>query len=142
MAAPVSHKVLASAFQITISSVLTTIPGLENIECDFGENLSYENSDITSDYQHPTPSGVRGEGSGSADIINDPLGTVQQFVQKAYNEKTEHVGAIIIGATGVTLPCKFFVTKMPLSGKKAEGFKGKLEWKFSDPVEWNEADPV
>ena len=142
MAVPVAHKVKGSMVKATITATLTEIPGLENIEADFGENLTFENSDISSDYVAPVFSGVRGEGTWSADIINDPLGAVHQFLQDAYNDGDEIVGSITIGATGVIILCKYIITKFPLSGKKNEGFKGKIECKFTEKVNWNTADPA
>lgn len=142
MAIPVAHKVKGSMLKATISSTLTEIPGLQNLEADFGENITFENSDISSDYVAPVFSGVRGMGSFSADIINDPLGSVHQFLQDAYNDGDEVVGSITLGATGVVILCKYIITKFPVSGKKNEGFLGKIEGVFTEKVSWNTADPV
>lgn len=141
MPIPVAHKVQGSMVKATISSTLTEIPGLQNIEADFGENIMFENSDISSDYVAPAFSGVRGQGTWSADMINDPLGAVHQFLQAAYNDGTVIDGSITIGATGVVLSCKYIITKLPLAGSKNEGFLGSIEAVFTEKVDWNEADP-
>lgn len=142
MAVPVTHKVQGSSLKITISSVLTEVPGLENIELDLGENLTYENADISSTYISPTPAGLRGAGSLSADIIRDPLGAVQQALQVAYNDGATMPSSFTIGATGVILTLSLLFTKLTLSGKRGEGFMGKLEAALLTEVDWNIVDPA
>ena len=142
MTVPVTHKVQGSLFKITIASVLTTLPGLENLELDLGENETYENLDISGDYKAPVFSGVRGEGSGSADMIRDPLGAEQQALQTAYNTGATLVCSFTVSASGVVIPLSIIVTKLPLSGKKGEGFMGKFEFKLASKADWNTSDPA
>lgn len=141
MAVPVAHKVQGSMLKISVSSVLTELPGVDNIELDLGENLTFENADISSSYVSPVASGLRGSGSLSADLIRDPLGAVQQALQAAYNDQTALASSFTIGATGVILTLSLLITKLPLTGKKGEGFMGKLEAKLLTEVDWNTTDP-
>jgi hypothetical protein len=127
--------------KITVSAVLTELPGLDNIELDLGENLTFENADISSSYVSPVASGLRDSGSLSADIIRDPLGAVQQALQVAYNEQSTLASSFTISASGVVLTLSLLVTKLTLSGKRGEGFMGKVEFKLLTEVDWNTADP-
>lgn len=142
MAVPVAHKVQGSMLKITVSAVLTELPGLENIELDLGENETFENADISSSYRAPVASGLRGEGTISADIIRDPLGSVQQALQVAYNDAATLASSFTVGASGVILTLSLLCTKLTLSGKKGEGFMGKVEFKLLTEVDWNIADPA
>lgn len=142
MAVPVAHKVQGSMLKITVSAALTEVPGLENIELDLGENLTFENADISSSYISPVFSGLRGTGKLSADIIRDPLGTVQQALQVAYNDGATMASSFTVGATGVILTLSLLFTVLTLSGKRGEGFMGKLEAVLLTEVDWNTTDPV
>lgn len=141
MGVPVAHKVQGSMLKITVSAVLTEVPGLENIELDLGENQTFENADISSSYITPVFAGLRGAGSLSADIIRDPLGAVQQALQAAFNDGATMAASFTIGSTGVILTLSLLFTKLPLSGKRGEGFMGKLEAALLTEVDWNTADP-
>ena len=142
MGVPVAHKVQGSALKITVSAALTEVPGLENIELDLGENGTFEAADISSSYISPVASGLRGSGTLSADIIRDPLGAVQQALQVAYNDAATMASSFTIGATGVILTLSLLFTKLTLTGKRGEGFMGKMEAVLLTEVDWNIADPV
>ncbi len=143
MPAPVCHKVIGSALYATIAATLTKIPGLENININPGEIGSFENADIESDYAAPVSSGLRGEGSFTAEKIWDPLGAVDQFLHTTYNDGgTEIVGKVKIGASGVELTCKYFITKWEIKGEKGQGFKVSIEGKFTEAIQLNETDPA
>ena len=142
MAVPVAHKVQGSMLKITVSAALTEVPGLENIEIDLGENETFENADISSSYRSPVFSGLRSEGTLTADIIRDPLGAVQQALQVAYNDGATMASSFTISASGVILTLSLLFTKLTLTGKKGEGFMGKLEAKLLTEVDWNIADPA
>lgn len=141
MAVPVAHKVQGSMLKITVSAALTEVPGLENIELDLGENLTFENADISSTYISPVDAGLRGVGTLSADIIRDPLGAVQQALQVAYNTPATMASSFTIGASGVILTLSLLFTKLTLTGKRGEGFMGKLEAVLLTEVDWNAIDP-
>ena len=141
MAVPVAHKVQGSMLKITVSAALTELPGLENIELDLGENETFENADISSSYRAPVFSGLRGKGTISADMIRDPLGAVQQALQVAYNDGATLASSFTIGASGVILTLSLLPTKLSLSGKKGEGFMGKVEFDLLTEVDWNSIDP-
>ena len=141
MGVPTAHKVQGSMMKITVSSTLTEVPGLDNIELDLGENKVFEAADISSDYETPVNAGLRSAGSLSADIIRDPLSAVHQVLQGAYNTGATMPSSFTVGATGVILTLSLLFTKLTLSGKKGEGFVGKLEAKLLTKVNWNTAAP-
>lgn len=141
MGVPTAHKVQGSMVKITVSSVLTEVPGLDNIELDLGENKTFDAADISSDYETPVAAGLRSAGSLSADIIRDPLSAVHQALQTAYNTAATMPSSFTVGATGVILTLSLLFTKLTLSGKKGEGFMGKLEAKLLTKVNWNTAAP-
>jgi len=142
MAVPVAHKVQGSMLKITVSAALTEVPGLDNIELDLGENITFENADISSSYVSPVASGLRGKGTLTADIIRDPLGAVQQALQAAYNAQSTLASSFTVSASGVVLTLSLLCTKLTMSGKRGEGFMGKVEFDLLTEVDWNEADPV
>jgi len=137
MPVPTAIKVQGSALKMTIATVLTEIPGLENIELDLGENLTFENADISSDYIAPVFSGLRGEGTLSADIIRDPTGVVQKALQAAYNTGATNACTVTIGSAGTVINVSLVFTKLTLTGKRGEGFMGKLEAKILSKSDWN-----
>ena len=141
MGVPTAHKVQGSMMKITVSSTLTEVPGLDNIELDLGENKVFEAADISSDYETPVNAGLRTAGSLSADIIRDPLSAVHQTLQGAYNTGATMPSSFTVGATGVILTLSLLFTKLTLAGKKGEGFVGKLEAKLLTKVNWNTAAP-
>lgn len=142
MGIPVAHKVKGSALKITISAALTELPGLENIELDLGENMTFDSYDISSDYVTPVASGVRGKGKLTADIIRDPLGVEQQALQVAYNTQATLASSFTISSSGVIILLSLLCTKLDLSGKKGEGFTGKVEFDILTKTDWNTADPA
>ena len=137
MPVPVAHKVQGSMLKITVAAALTEVPGLENIELDLGEVLTFENADISSSYISPVAAGLRGTGTLSADIIRDPLGTVQKALQAAYNTEAAMASSFTIGASGIILTLSLLFTKLTLTGKRGEGFMGKLEAVLLTEVDWN-----
>jgi len=137
MPIPTTVKVQGAALKITISAALVEVPGLENIELDLGENKTYENSDISSDYIAPVFSGLRGEGSLSADIIRDPANATQIALQIAFNTGATLASSVTIGAAGKVIVVSLLVTKLSLSGKRGEGFMGKAEFKVLSKADWN-----
>ena len=139
MAVPTAKKVQGSMLKITVSAVLTEVPGLENIEIDLGENETFDNADISSNYISPVFSGLRGTGTLSADIIRDPPGAVQMALQIAFNAGSTMASTFLIGTGGKTLALSLVFTKLTLSGKRGEGFMGKLEAKLLSIVNWNES---
>jgi len=139
MAVPTATKVQGSMLKITVSAVLTEVPGLENIEIDLGENETFDNADISSNYISPVFSGLRGTGTLSADIIRDPAGAVQMALQIAFNAGSTMASTFLIGTGGKTLTLSLVFTKLTLSGKRGEGFMGKLEAKLLSIVNWNES---
>ena len=127
--------------KITVSSTLTEMPGLDNIELDLGENGVMEAADISSDYAAPVASGLRTAGSLSADVLRDPLNAVHQAAQAAYNTAATMPASFTVGATGLILTLSLLITKLTLAGKKGDGFNGKLEAKLLTKVNWNTAAP-
>ena len=70
------------------------------------------------------------------------MGAVQQALQVAYNDGATLASSFTIGASGVILTLSLLVTKLSLSGKKGEGFMGKVEFDLLTEVDWNIADPA
>lgn len=141
MGTPTVHKVQGSMLKITVSSTLTELPGVDNVELDLGENGIIEASDISSDYKGAIASGLRDTGSISADLIRDPLNAVHQALQAAYNTAAAIPCSFTVGATGLILTLSVIIKKLPMSGKKGDGFMGKLEGVLASKVNWNSAAP-
>jgi hypothetical protein len=81
-----AQKTLATELQITITNTLTEIPFLDNIEVDLGENKIHSLLGVNMTYEVPVPTGVRGTGSISADVVAyDPTDSVHQKVVTAYS---------------------------------------------------------
>lgn len=142
MSVPVAHKVQGSMLKLTISASLTELPGLENIELDLGENQMFENADISSNYITPVFSGLRSAGKVTADIIRDPLGAEQQALQTMYNTGATVAGSFTVSASGVILTLSLVCTVLTMTGKRGEGFMGKVEFALLTKVDWNTSDPV
>lgn len=135
-----AQKTLATELQITISSTLTEIPFLDNIELDPGENKTKEVLGVNMGYETPVPTGVRGVGTISADVIAlDPTDAVHQKVMKAFNDKDTNVGALKLGGSGKTISIKYTVTKFPLSLKAADVINAKFEAKITEEFDLPES---
>lgn len=139
MAVPTTIKVQGSMLKITVSAVLTEVPGVENLEIDLGENLTYENADISGNYLGSVFSGLRGKGTISADLIRDPTNAVHIALQIAYNSGATLSSSFIIGTAGTTVVVSLIVTKLSLSGKRGEGWMGKVEFDILTKTDWNAA---
>jgi hypothetical protein len=135
-----AQKTLATELQITISSTLTEIPFLDNIEIDLGENKLHDLLGVNMTYETPIPTGVRGKGSISADVLAyDPTDSTHQKVVKAFNDGTEVVGAVKLGGSGKTVSVKYIITKFPVSIKAASVIAGKIEASITELVDWPES---
>lgn len=135
-----AKKTLATELQITISSTLTEIPFLDNIEVDPGENKIHSLLGVNMTYETPIPTGVRGTGSISADVLAyDPTDSVHQKVAQAFNDQTEVVGAYKLGGTGKTISVKYIITKFPLNTKAAAVIAGKLEAVITEVIDLPES---
>lgn len=135
-----AKKTLATELQLTITATLTEIPFLDNIEIDLGENKLHSLLGVNMTYETPIPTGVRGTGTISADVLAyDPTDAVHQAVVKAYNDGTEVVGAVKLGGTGKTLSVKYVITKFPVSIKAAAVIAGKLEASITELVDLPES---
>lgn len=135
-----AQKTLATELQITISNTLTEIPFLDNIEVDLGENKLHALLGVNMTYETPIPTGVRGMGALSADVLAyDPTDATHQKVVTAYNNGTEVVGAVKLGGSGKTVSVKYIITKFPVSIKAASVIAGKLEGNITELVDWPES---
>lgn len=135
-----AQKTLATELQITISAALTEIPFLDNIEVDLGENKLHDLLGVNMTYETPIPTGVRGKGSISADVLAyDPTDATHQKVVTAYNNGTEVVGAVKLGGSGKTLSVKYVITKFPITLKAASVIAGKLEAVITELVDLPES---
>ncbi len=137
MAIPTSIKVQGSMLKITVSAALTELPGVENLEIDLGENLTYENGDISSNYLGKVFSGLRGGGKITADLIRDPTNATQIALQIAYNSGATLASSFIIGTAGTTVVVSLLPVKLLLSGKRGEGWMGKVEFEILTKTDWN-----
>lgn len=137
MAVPTTIKVQGSMLRITVSAVLTELPGVENLEIDLGENLTYDNADISSNYLAKVFSGLRGGGKITADLIRDPTNATQIALQIAYNSGATLASSVVIGTAGTTITLSLLPTKLPASGKRGEGWMGKVEFEILTKTDWN-----
>jgi len=137
MAVPTTIKVQGSMLKITVSATLTELPGVENLEIDLGENLTYENGDISSNYLAKVFSGLRGGGKITADLIRDPTNATQIALQIAFNSGATLASSVIIGTAGTTIVLSLLPTKLPASGKRGEGWMGKVEFEILTKTDWN-----
>lgn len=143
-----AHNVTASALQVTVSSVLTAIPGITKLDFSPGENVTYEKGALNSTYDEVQDSGVQSGATLSGSLMWDPLDTVHQFIQRMKNDShvvstvyTPIVGNLIIGASEVEIPVSLLVTKWDIKGERKNGFIVDFEFKCTARVELNEADP-
>jgi uncharacterized FAD-dependent dehydrogenase len=135
-----AKKTIATELQITISSTLTEIPFLDNIEVDPGENKVHNLLGVNMPYETPIATGVRGVGSLSADVLAyDPTDSVHQKVAQAFNDQTEVVGAYKLGGTGKTISVKYIITKFPINTKAAAVLAGKLEAVITELIDLPES---
>lgn len=135
-----AKKTLATELQMTISSSLTEIPFLDNIEVDPGENKMHNLLAVNMTYETPIPTGVRGVGSISADVLAyDPTDAVHQKLAEAYNDGVEVVGAYKLGGTGKTISVKYVVTKFPINTKAAAVIAGKFEAVITEKIDLPES---
>jgi len=137
MAVPTTIKVQGSMLKITVSASLTELPGVENLEIDLGENLTYDNADISSNYLAKVFSGLRGGGKVTADLIRDPTNATQIALQIAYNSGATLASSVVIGTAGTTIVLSLLPTKLPASGKRGEGWMGKVEFEILTKTDWN-----
>jgi hypothetical protein len=136
----VAQKTLATELQITISNTLTEIPFLDNIEVDLGENKTHNVLGVNMPYETPVPTGVRGNGTVSADVVAyDPTDATHQAVVTAYNNGTAVVGAVKLGGSTKTVSIKYIITKFPVSLKAATVIAGKLEGVITEAADWPES---
>ena len=138
-----AHKAKGTGFFTTLASTLTKVAGLKNLKISFGENKTIEVADLDSTYEAPFDVDLTGAQGATFDLIHDPLGASQQDLQKAKNERTERVGKIVLGATGVEIPVPgFIVTKFDVDAEVGNGLMASCEVKFTELVELNETDPA
>lgn len=135
-----AQKTLATELQLTISNTLTEIPFLDNIEVDLGENKLHMVLGVNMTYETPVPTGVRGTGSLSADVVAyDPTDATHQAVVTAYNNGTEVTGAVKLAGSGKTVSVKYVITKFPVSLKAAAVITGKMEATITELADWPES---
>ena len=135
----VAQKTLATELTLGISNTQTEIPFLDNIEVDLGENKTHNVLGVNMAYETPVATGVRGNGSISADVVAyDPTDAVHQAVVTAYNNGTVVTGSVKLGGSAKTVTIKYIITKFPVSLKAAAVIAGKLEGVITEAADWPE----
>ena len=137
-----AHRTLNSEVQVEISATLTKVPGLTGFDLDPGENVTVDKGDLTSDFEEKLGTGVQEGGGLSGALVWDPLDPVHQFLHARFNDGTEVTGNVVIGATGVEVPCTFTVKTFKIKAEKKTGYMADVEFEFTDRVVLNEADPA
>lgn len=148
MTAVVSHNVVLSEIQISISATLTEMPGVTKADFKTGKNVTYEKGSIKSDYDEVQDSGVQSGASISGSAQWDPLDPVHQFLQIQKNNShvvnniyTPIVGNVVVGATGVEVPTKMLITTWDVKADRKMGWVVDFEFEICERIELNEADP-
>lgn len=143
-----NNNSLGSELQVSISSVFTEVPGLQNLEVDTGTNSTWEAYDIADTYEKKKPTGVKGGGKLSAKRLVDVLDPVDQFLHACHNNGGVPSGASFlegkaqVGTTGVLLAFSGTLTTYKLAMERKNGVMADLEVEFYDQVDLNEADPA
>lgn len=138
----------ASKLKISIASVLTDVPGVQSVTPDPGENKTWDDSDIVSDYETQRAAGVGGGGSVSFSKLMDPLDPVDQALHAIFNnggvntaDDTPVDGTVDVGTTAVVWDFTGILTKYGPKAEKAVGWMADGEFKLADRMELNEDDP-
>lgn len=138
-----------SELQFAISGVNTEIPGLQSVTPDPGENKTWDDSDIVSDYETQRAAGVGGGGSIAFTKTMDPLDPVDQALHAIFNNGGVNVsddsnvdGVVVVGSTGVEWAWEGILTKYGPKAEKAVGWMIDGEFKLADRMALNESDPA
>lgn len=140
----VGYSTLGSELQITVTSTLTKVPGVQNFTLNPGENGTFESGDLSSDYVELIGTGVQSGGTISGTMTWDPLDATQQVMQGAYNTGEVVAGSCRMGATGDTgidYAASFIVTKFEMKAERNSGLMVDFECALADRVTLNTADP-
>jgi len=137
-----AYSTLTSELQVEISSTLTKVPGVSDLELDPGENVSVSKGDLTSDFDEKLGTGVQEGGTITGELVWDPLDDTHQELHARFNDNAEVTGNVKMGATGVDIPVTFTVKKFPIKVAMKDAFRVSFELELTDRVTLNEADPA
>jgi hypothetical protein len=142
---------LTSKLQLSIATVFTNVPGVQNLEVDTGNNSTWEAWDLSDTYEKKLPTGVKGGGKISGKRLIDPLDAVDQFLHVCHNNQgvpdnaalgTLISGKAFLGATGVELAFTGTLTVYKITAEKKNGLMADFEFEPYDQIDLNEADPA
>lgn len=134
-----AHKTLNSEIQVEIASTLTEIPGVTGFELKLGESVIVEKASLTSDFVEKINTGVQEGGSISGELIWDHADSVHQFLQARKNDGAEITGAVVLGATGVTLNTTMTLKTFDINGAHKDIFRIPFEFELTDRVDLPES---
>lgn len=137
-----AYSTLASEFQVSISSTLTKVVGVQSITLNPGENTTFESGDLTSDFDEITATGVQSGGSVAFSGTWDPLDATHQALHTHFNAGSLVTGNVQVSETGVDIACTGYLTKFEVKAERKSGWMFDAELKLNDRVTLNEADPV
>lgn len=143
-----SNNSLGSEVQVSIATVFTEVPGVQNVELDTGVNSTYEAYSIADTYEKKKATGVKGGGKCTFKKLVDVLDPVDQFLHAVHNNGGVPSGASVlagkaqIGSTGVLLAFSGTLTTYKLAMEKKNGVMADAEIEFFDQCDLNEADPA
>jgi hypothetical protein len=142
---------LKSKLELSIATVFTAVPGLQDLEVDTGNNSTWEAWDLSDTYEKKLPTGVKGGGKVSGKRLIDPLDPVDQFIHTVHNNQgvpsnaalgTLLSGRATLGTTAVVLAFTGTLTVYKINAEKKNGIMADFEIEPYDQISLNIADPA
>lgn len=129
----------STVLQVAISSVLTTIVGVRDVEFDPGEVETMEIDDLDSDYVDLDVTGRAGGGSVSAEAFWDPANAQMQALHALWNDPAKEDFSITWGATSQDTAFNGILTKCPISATRTDPITTALEIAVAERPTLNES---
>lgn len=130
---------LATILQVTISSVLTTIAGVRDVNLDPGEVETMEVDDLDDDYVGLDVTGRAGGGSVTGECFWDPAAATMQALHTLWNTPAKEAFSITWGATSESIAISGILTKMPITATRTDPITTALEIKIAERPVLNES---
>lgn len=130
---------VATVLQVTISSVLTTIVGVRDVEFDPGEVETMEIDDLSSDYVDLDVTGRAGGGTVSAECFWDPANAQMQALHTLWNTPAKEAFSITWGATTESTAFTGILTKLPLTANRTDPITTAIEIAVAERPTLNES---
>lgn len=130
------YTTLGDSLQIDVSTTLTTVPGVQSITLNPGENTTAETGGLEDDFDTIIGTGVQSGGTISGSMVWDPLNSVQQTMAGYFNSGAVIDGNYIAetGTADVNIAVSAVLTKFEIKSERKNVKMVDFELKLADRV--------